>query len=258
MIKINYIKPIILILYIFIHLSLFLLFLLLFRCIELSDHSIIFNNDTVSDLVKTDLNLDRVTNKNLNDYISQIPDAFNNMNGTDYINIKDSCKILGSEEFNRMKFSVSNIITTKRNDIFDNFTGMLFEDSRSLSGVNCNAGKLLRSHFSFKRTSIQKDFILKKIANLKEESSAYMTPDFSDFSYSTQDKSAIENIINISNSTCISRNFESSQNKFNDLFKKRAFVHSFVGDGMDEMEFTEAEDNVKDLISLYVEMENKE
>ena len=35
------------------------------------------------------------------------------------------------------------------------------------------------------------------------------------------------------------------------MFKRGAFLHWYTGEGMDEMEFTEAESNMNDLVSEY-------
>ena len=35
------------------------------------------------------------------------------------------------------------------------------------------------------------------------------------------------------------------------MFRRKAFLHWYTGEGMDEMEFTEAESNLRDLISEY-------
>lgn len=34
------------------------------------------------------------------------------------------------------------------------------------------------------------------------------------------------------------------------MFRRKAFLHWYTGEGMDEMEFTEAESNMNDLVSL--------
>merc|ERR1711955_192425 len=36
-----------------------------------------------------------------------------------------------------------------------------------------------------------------------------------------------------------------------ELFRRKAFLHWYTGEGMDEMEFTEAESNMNDLVSEY-------
>ena len=40
-------------------------------------------------------------------------------------------------------------------------------------------------------------------------------------------------------------------NSFTEMLRRKAFIHWYTGEGVDEMEFTEAETNVNDLISEY-------
>lgn len=35
------------------------------------------------------------------------------------------------------------------------------------------------------------------------------------------------------------------------MFKRKAFLHWYTGEGMDEMEFTEAESNCQDLMCVF-------
>jgi tubulin beta len=53
-------------------------------------------------------------------------------------------------------------------------------------------------------------------------------------------------------------NFTSTQgplkrigDQFSTMFHRKAFLHWYTGEGMDEMEFTEAESNMNDLITEY-------
>ena len=39
--------------------------------------------------------------------------------------------------------------------------------------------------------------------------------------------------------------------QFTSMFRRKAFLHWYTGEGMDEMEFTEAESNMNDLVSEY-------
>ena len=45
--------------------------------------------------------------------------------------------------------------------------------------------------------------------------------------------------------------FKRVANSFTEMFRRKAFVHWYTGEGVDEMEFIEAESNVSDLISEY-------
>lgn len=55
----------------------------------------------------------------------------------------------------------------------------------------------------------------------------------------------------IGNSTSIQDVFKRVQSQFHAMFKRKAFLHWYTSEGMDEMEFTEAESNMNDLISEY-------
>ncbi|WAQ81939.1 hypothetical protein PtA15_2A252 [Puccinia triticina] len=53
----------------------------------------------------------------------------------------------------------------------------------------------------------------------------------------------------IGNSTAIQDLFKRVANQFTAMFRRKAFLHWYTGEGMDEMEFTEAESNMQDLVA---------
>ena len=55
----------------------------------------------------------------------------------------------------------------------------------------------------------------------------------------------------IGNSTAIQEIFMRIAEQFTAMFRRKAFLHWYTGEGMDEMEFTEAESNMNDLVSEY-------
>nr|ADD24174.1 Tubulin beta chain [Lepeophtheirus salmonis] len=55
----------------------------------------------------------------------------------------------------------------------------------------------------------------------------------------------------IANSTSVQDILKRISKNFTRMFKRKAFVHWYTGEGMDEIEFTEAESNMNDLISEY-------
>jgi len=59
----------------------------------------------------------------------------------------------------------------------------------------------------------------------------------------------------IANSTSIKALFKRVAAQFSAMFRKKAFVHWYLEEGMDEVEFTEAESNMHDLISEYQQYE---
>ncbi|KAD6796667.1 hypothetical protein E3N88_07563 [Mikania micrantha] len=55
----------------------------------------------------------------------------------------------------------------------------------------------------------------------------------------------------VGNSTSIQEMFKRVSEQFTAMFRRKAFLHWYTGEGMDEMEFTEAESNMNDLVAEY-------
>ncbi|KAG5448868.1 Tubulin beta chain [Clonorchis sinensis] len=60
----------------------------------------------------------------------------------------------------------------------------------------------------------------------------------------------------IGNNTAIQEIFKRVGEQFAAMFRRRAFLHWYTGEGMDEMEFSEAESNMDDLISEYQQFQD--
>lgn len=59
----------------------------------------------------------------------------------------------------------------------------------------------------------------------------------------------------VGNSTSVQGLFKRIGDQFAAMFRRKAFLHWYIGEGMDEMEFTEAEANMHDLIEEYQQYE---
>lgn len=55
----------------------------------------------------------------------------------------------------------------------------------------------------------------------------------------------------VGNSTAIQELFKRVGDQFSAMFRRKAFLHWYTSEGMDDMEFTEAESNMNDLVSEY-------
>merc|ERR1712065_37253 len=55
----------------------------------------------------------------------------------------------------------------------------------------------------------------------------------------------------VGNSTATQEVWKRVAEQFTSMFRRKAFLHWYTGEGMDEMEFTEAESNLNDLVSEY-------
>jgi tubulin beta len=60
----------------------------------------------------------------------------------------------------------------------------------------------------------------------------------------------------IGNSTAIQELFKRISEQFSVMFRRKAFLLWYTGEGMDKMEFTEAESNMNDLVSEYQQYQN--
>ncbi|CAD6214690.1 GSCOCG00004181001-RA-CDS [Cotesia congregata] len=60
----------------------------------------------------------------------------------------------------------------------------------------------------------------------------------------------------IGNSTSIMELFKRLSEQFNAMYRRKAFVYWYTSEGMDEMEFTEAQSNMNDLVSEYQEYQD--
>ena len=55
----------------------------------------------------------------------------------------------------------------------------------------------------------------------------------------------------VANTTAVKEVFTRIAAQFAKLYKRKAFLHWYKGEGMDEMEFQEADKNVRDLVTEY-------
>jgi len=62
----------------------------------------------------------------------------------------------------------------------------------------------------------------------------------------------------VANTTAIKSVFQRIAAQFASMYKRKAFLHWYKGEGMDEMEFQEADANVRDLVSEYIDKQDAE
>ena len=60
----------------------------------------------------------------------------------------------------------------------------------------------------------------------------------------------------VGNSTSIQQTWRRVSEQFEKMYKRRAFLHWYTGEGMEEMEFNEAQHNLNDLITEYQQYES--
>ena len=62
----------------------------------------------------------------------------------------------------------------------------------------------------------------------------------------------------IANSTAIQEPFDRVLDQFTSMYRRKAFLHWYTSEGMDELEFSEAASNLHDLVSEYQQYQEAE
>merc|ERR1712117_602656 len=94
-------------------------------------------------------------------------------------------------------------------------------------------------------------------SNVKPDDGKYMTASLL-FRGGMSTQEVDENVEKrqIANSTALKGIFQRLATQFGAMYKRKAFLHWYKGEGMDEMEFQEADKNVRDLITEYQDKED--
>lgn len=94
---------------------------------------------------------------------------------------------------------------------------------------------------------------MKKVLNKKNSNYVEWIPNnISSSICGTPLKGHITSALYIRNSTSINRVFEKLREKFTPMYRKKAYIHWYTSEGMDELEFIEVESNICDLISEFM------
>ncbi|KIJ50886.1 hypothetical protein M422DRAFT_65542 [Sphaerobolus stellatus SS14] len=143
---------------------------------------------------------------------------------------------------------------TFQNDSVTELTASLFERKHALVAIDPRYGKYLTAAVIFRGNVSSRD-VQQSIQQLQSKNSSMFTewiPDNVSMSLCSvppvgQKKAATA----LANTTAMQELFQRTMAQFKVMFRRKAFLHWYADEGMDEMEFTEAESNVLDLIAEY-------
>jgi tubulin beta len=134
----------------------------------------------------------------------------------------------------------------------------VFDAKNMMAATNPKAGRYLTAAITFRGKVPTKD-VDDQLLKLQQKS----TDMFVDW-IPNNIKSSICNIAPpglpmsatfVGNSTSIQELFKRVSEQFSAMFRRKAFLHWYTSEGMDEMELTEAESNIHDLVSEYQQHE---
>jgi tubulin beta len=137
-------------------------------------------------------------------------------------------------------------------------TQQIFDPSNMMAACDPRRGKYLTASALF-RGKVSTNDVEDQILKVHQKHSAYFVPWIPNnikYSVCNIPPVGVEMAATfIANSTSIKALFQRVATQFSAMFRRKAFVHWYLEEGMEETEFTEAESNMHDLISEYQQYE---
>lgn len=132
--------------------------------------------------------------------------------------------------------------------------GQMFDRNNMMAEVDPRQGRYLTAAVYFRGKVATKE-VEDEMALMQSKNSAYFVEWIPhNIKSSVCDIPAVGEKISsafIGNTTAIQTIFQRVGEQFRSMFKRKAFLHWYKGEGMDELEFSEAESNMADLVSEY-------
>jgi tubulin beta len=136
---------------------------------------------------------------------------------------------------------------------------------RPMININHNQGRFLSLAYNF-RGNISEDDI-KNVYQFPDKFSSYFCAKFNNnFKVNFNKRPAVcygevqEDLIGatvIGNGTSIQERLKAICGTFTSMFRRKAFMHHYMSEGIDEMEFCECESRINDLISSYQQTQDE-
>ncbi|KAL9657000.1 hypothetical protein ABK040_007088 [Willaertia magna] len=152
----------------------------------------------------------------------------------------------------------SNLSSNYQQLTVSELTNQMFSKKNVFAACDPSQGKYLAASAIFRGENISTREVDTQMALIQSKFSNYFVPWIPN-----NIKSSICNVAPkkelpisgtfIANTTAIQEVFKRIAHQFHQMFKKKAFIYSYIDQGMDEMEFTEAEANLNDLINEYIQ-----
>jgi len=134
-------------------------------------------------------------------------------------------------------------------------TTQMFDAKNMMCAADPRHGRYLTASALYRGATISTKEVDEQMVNVQQKNSSYFVEWIPNNIKSSVCDVAPSNLTMavtfLGNSTSIMDMFKRVIEQFTLMFRRKAFLHWYTGEGMDEMEFTEAESNLNDLVSEY-------
>jgi len=163
--------------------------------------------------------------------------------------------------FPRLHFFLVGVapLSSRKNEAYQQLsvselTAQMFDSKNMMAACDPRHGRYLTASAMF-RGKISTKEVDEQMLNVKNKNSSFFVEwiphNIKSSVCDIPPKGLTMSVTFVGNSTAIQELFKRVNDQFTAMFKRKAFLHWYTGEGMDEMEFTEAESNMHDLISEY-------